>query len=32
MNEVKNQPTEAGLVNSISKFVGQVTPKKLRTL
>ena len=32
MNEFKNQPTEAGLVNSISKFVGRVTPKKLRTV
>lgn len=32
MNEFKNQPTEAGLVNSISTFVGRVTPKKLRTV
>lgn len=32
MNEFKNQPTEAGLVYSISKFVGRVTPKKLRTV
>lgn len=32
MNEVKSQPTEACLVNSISKFVGRVTPKKLRTV
>lgn len=32
MNEFKNQPTEAGLVNDISKFVSRVTPKKLRTV
>lgn len=32
MNEFKNQPTEAGSVNNISKFVGRVTPKKLRTV